>query len=512
MEESLKKSEERLKKAQSMGKIGNWEFDVVTGKIDWSDEVYNIYERDRKLGPPTAEEECRYYPPEETGKLREFAKLAIEKSQEFNYELTAKLPSGKTIFLSSSMTPVKDKNGRVTKLFGTVQDITEHKQLEEQLFRAQKMEGIGKFSGYIAHDFNNIISVISGYAGMILEDLPPDSPLRKDIEQIKKAGERATGLTRQLLAFSRKQILQKQVGNLNTLFLDMEKMLHRLIGEDIKLTVNIEPELAKVNIDPGQIEQVFMNLVINARDAMPEGGEITIRAKNIIFDEWSTKTTPEARADKFVCLSIQDTGTGMDKEILSRLFEPFFTTKAEGRGTGLGLPVCYGIVKQHEGWINVYSEKGKGTIFNVYLPAITSPIEEADKETNVVINEAKGNGERILLIEDQPELNLFVTHILTKNGYAVSSAGTAEESFEIFEKENHNFDVLFTDSVLPDSTGMHIAEKLLALKPDLKVIFTSGYTDEKSQRLIMEEKRFKFLQKPYPTNVLLQTIKEAIQK
>lgn len=442
------------------------------------------------------------------------AKQMIEEAMKTGrnlFEWTHKRLDGEDFYADVLLT--RTEIGGKELLQATVRDITAHKKLEEQLFNSQRMEGIGKFSGYIAHDFNNIISVISGYAGMILEDLSPDSPLRNDVEEIRKAGERATGLTRQLLAFSRSQKLTKQVKNLNPIIADIEKMLHRLIGEDIKLTFSFDAGLHQVNVDPGQIEQVIMNLVINARDAMPEGGKITLRTKNTTIDEWAVKLAPESKTGSFVCLSIQDTGIGIDKDILPHIFEPFFTTKADGKGTGLGLSVCYGIVKQHDGWINVYSEKGKGTILNIYLPAVACTVEgeETIKKKSSPVKH-KGSGERILILEDEPKLREFICRTLKNNGYAVFSAETAKEALDIFKKEKHDFDLLFTDAVLPDSSGLLIANKLLALKPGLKVIFTSGYMNGKSQQSAIDEKGYKFLQKPYPTDVLLQTIKETIQK
>lgn len=387
----------------------------------------------------------------------------------------------------------------------------ERRKLQEQLIQAQKIESIGTLAGGIAHDFNNILQVITGYSEMMLSIMKPDDILRKNAFEIKRAAERASGLTKQLLAFSRKQEFKNQPVDLNLLINDLHKMLHRLIGEDIEIILNLTPNLNMTKADPSQIEQLITNLSINARDAMPDGGKLTIKTENVTLDKNDSSLHAEARPGDFVCLSITDTGAGMTKEVLNHIFEPFFTTKEFGKGTGLGLSVAYGIAKQHEGWINVYSEPGLGANFRIYLPAVKETGEEGITE-RVSIYEYKGSGQRILLVEDAPQIRDFAAGILSSNGYVVFDASNFKEAVEIFEKEEGNFVLLFSDVILPDKNGVELADELLKRNSDLKILLSSGYTDYKSQTNVIKEKGFDFIAKPYLITDLLKTIKEILLK
>jgi len=386
----------------------------------------------------------------------------------------------------------------------------ERSTIEAQLRHTQKMEAIGRLAGGVAHDFNNLLTPITGYSQLLLSRLEDHNPLRKDIEEIKKAAERAASLTRQLLAFSRKQVLQPEVLDLNAVVADMEKLLRRLIGEDIELVTALEPGLESVKADPGQIEQVIMNLAVNARDAMPEGGRLIIKTENVTLDEEHCKVIPEARPGKFVCLSVTDTGVGMDKETLQHIFEPFFTTKEGGKGTGLGLSVVYGIVKQHEGWIDVSSVPGRGATFKVYLPVFYGE-REAEQQEAISWRELQGSGKRILLVEDEAGVRKFATGVLGENGYEVFEAASAKEAMDIFEREKGRFHLVFSDVVLPDKNGLQLVDQLLSRKPGLRILLSSGYTEEKSQWSVIRERGFRFLQKPYALPDLLQAVKEAIE-
>ncbi len=417
----------------------------------------------------------------------------------------------KDVFLTVSMIP------KTKKSVASLIDVTPFKQaqqekerLQHQLFQAQRMEAIGKLAGGIAHDFNNLLTVIIGYIGLLLIQLKPNDSLYKAVEEIKKAAERAASLTRQLLAFSRRQILEPRVICVNNLVKDMKGMLRRVIGENIEVQTILEPNLLSIKADPTQIEQVIMNLVINARDAMPEGGKIIIRTKNVYIDEDYCRTYPYARTGNFVCLEVEDTGIGMDKETIQHIFEPFFTTKPAGIGTGLGLSVVYGVVKQHNGWINVYSEPGKGTIFKIFLPVVSEKPEKEEGKEEMPAGSLKGNGERILVVEDEKGLREMVKKILTENGYVVFEANNVKEASEIFNKEKGNFDLLFSDIVLPDSNGLEMAERFVKINPDLKILFTTGYTDERSQVVQVRKKGFRFLQKPYQLIELLTTVKHLL--
>jgi PAS domain S-box-containing protein len=389
-------------------------------------------------------------------------------------------------------------------------DITERKRTEEQLLQAQKMEAVGRLAGGVAHDFNNLLTPIIGYSELLLRCLGHDDPICQDVEQIKRAGERAALLTRQLLAFSRKQVLQPEELDLNSVVTDIDKMLRRIIGEDIALVTRLAPELRRIRADRGQVEQVIMNLAVNSRDAMPEGGKLTIKTENVTLDEDYRRIGPEAWPGEFVCLSIEDTGIGIDKEAIEHIFEPFFSTKKSG--TGLGLSVVYGIVKQHKGWINVYSEPGQGTTFKIYLPAISISIRPEEETKEISFSELQGSGQRILLVEDEAGVREFASRVLRENGYIVVEAATAEEALNIFEKEKGKFHLIFSDVVLPDKTGLQLVDQLLAVKPKLTVVMSSGYTDQKSLWPAIKERGFRFLQKPYSLTDLLRAVKETIEQ
>ncbi len=433
----------------------------------------------------------------------------ITSGKEWQGEFQNKRKDGQLYWEKVSISPIKNTEGVITHFFGVMEDIAEQKHLERQLIQAQKMEAIGSLAGGVAHDFNNLLGVIIGYSDFLLTRIDKQDQTGKFIEEIKKAGHRAASLTDQLLAFSRRQALQPEVLDLNRVVGDIEKMLRRLIGEDINLITDFGPELDPVKADRGQVEQVLMNLVINARDAMAGGGRITIKTENAAIDELYCKIYSYARPGRFVCLSVTDTGTGMDNETISHIFEPFFTTKKEGQGTGLGLSVIYGIVKQHEGWVNVYSEPGEGSVFRVYLTA--SPVSgEAGAEEEISLKELRGSGERVLLVEDEKMLCEFASGVLRENGYTVFAAKNAEEALNLFEREKGDFHILFSDSVLPDKTGIELVDQLLSRKPGLKVLMTSGYLDKKSQWTIIQEKGFNFIHKPYTLTGLLQALKEAM--
>jgi len=382
---------------------------------------------------------------------------------------------------------------------------------QAQLVQAQKMEAIGRLAGGVAHDFNNLLTSIHGYAELVLRELAEDNLLRHDLELIRRNAVRATELTRQLLLFSRRQPMEMLPLDLNALIKNMAKMLDRLLGEDISLETTLADELWTVKADSGSIEQVVTNLVINARDAMPEGGQILIKTENVSVDEEYCSTHDGARTGRFVCLTVQDEGVGMDAQTLEHIFEPFFTTKEPGLGTGLGLSVVYGIVKQHSGWIDVESAPGQGAIFRVYLPAIsTRPVEK--REAMVSLELLRGKGERILLVEDEQSVQEFTTKVLSSYGYVVLGATSAEQAQDIFNEEEGNFDLIFCDVVLPDGKGPQVVDRLLKSKPGIAVVFTSGYTDDKSGWQDIRRSEHAYLQKPYSLSELLQVVKNTLEK
>jgi PAS domain S-box-containing protein len=445
-------------------------------------------------------------------------KAAILKKEYSAFEYRFRKKDGIYIWLRDNKKLIKDINGVPVEIVGSILNVTEQKQAEEalreseeQLRQSQKMESIGNLAGGIAHDFNNLLTIISGYSQLLSDRLDKNAPLRKNAEKIMKAGKQAASLTRQLLAFSRKQVLEMKVLNLNEIIANEQKMLKRLIGEDIKMEADLAPNLNPVKVDSGQVEQVAMNLVVNARDAMPEGGRITIKTENVTLDKDVCKTIPESSPGEFVRVLVEDTGVGMKKEIIDKIFEPFFTTKKTGKGTGLGLSVVYGIVKQHDGWINVYSEPGQGTTFKIYLPAVSAEIEDETKGT-ISLKDIKGSGERILLVEDEDGIREFATNVLRENGYIIFEAANSKEAFDIFMNEDANFDLIFSDVVMPGKSGLQLVDELLSARPELQVLLCSGYSDKKSQWDEIKKRGFRFLQKPYNVVDLLKRIREVLEQ
>lgn len=391
-------------------------------------------------------------------------------------------------------------------MMSILRDTTEQKLLEKQLRQAQKMEAIGQLSGGIAHDFNNLLSVIIGYSEIIEESLPQDDPLKKKCEQIKKAGHSAASLTRQLLAFSRQQVLETKVLDLNGVVLNVEKMLRRLIGEDIDLKTALDPALGCIEADQGQIEQVIINLVVNARDAMPLGGRVTIETANVDLDEDYARRHPPQLPGSYVLMAISDTGTGMDAETQARIFEPFFTTKEVGKGTGLGLSTVYGVVRQCGGHIWVYSEPGHGTAFKIYLPRTGQRAGARKPHASLVASQR--NTETILLVEDAEAVRELTRSLLADSGYTVLEAEHPEKAIEIAQNYHGHIHLLLTDMVMPGMNGRALAEKLASIRPDMKVVYTSGYTAFSQSALV--DSALVFLPKPFTKESLLGKLQEAL--
>jgi two-component system, cell cycle sensor histidine kinase and response regulator CckA len=383
---------------------------------------------------------------------------------------------GQWCVLESTASAVRNAHGSVEKLIIVNRDITERKQLQEQLFLSQKLEAVGRLSGGIAHDFNNILGVIIGYSEALQQKIGPDDPFREAVDEIEKAGQRAASLTQQLLAFSRKQVLEPKILDLNSIVNDVEKMLRRLIGEDIELKTVLSQDLGRVKADRGQIEQVIMNLAVNSRDAMPCGGKLTLETSNGVLTEADTARHRYVVPGPCVTLQVSDTGMGMDAEVQSHVFEPFFTTKGKGKGTGLGLATVYGIVKQSGGYIWLESESGKGTKFNICLPRAEGVEEEAVRETVKPARRAAGP-QTILLVEDEPSLRKLTRRTLVEAGYTVLEAEDAAEAMEVARRSDSPMDLLLTDIVMPGMNGHELAAQLSPGRPDMKVLFMSGYTD-----------------------------------
>jgi two-component system, cell cycle sensor histidine kinase and response regulator CckA len=396
-----------------------------------------------------------------------------------------------------------------TCVLSLVNDVTESRRLEGQLRQAQKMEAVGRLAGGVAHDFNNLLTVITSYSDLLLEDLGSDDPKRDDIDQIRKAAQGAAALTRQLLAFSRQQVLEPKVLDLKASVAGTEKLLQRLIGEDIQLTSSLAPDLGVVKADPGQLEQVIMNLAVNARDAMPTGGRLTIEAANVDMDEAYARGHVPARPGRYVMLALSDTGIGMDDQTKARIFEPFFTTKESGKGTGLGLATVYGIVKQAGGFIWVYSEPGQGTSFKVYLPRLDEPAEPEAVRTPPARAPGRGT-ETVLIAEDAASLRLVTRQLLERHGYTVLEAPDGDTALRLATKHHGPIHLLLTDVVMPGLSGRALAEQLARLRPEMKVLYTSGYADNAVVQHGILEPGIAYLQKPFTPETLARRVREVL--
>src|SRR5258707_8537808 len=436
--------------------------------------------------------------------------LLAESKVMKDIEMEWKRPSGEPIVVRCSGHRVEGKDGGPDYFEVFAEDVTERRTLERQLRMAQKMEAIGRLSGGIAHDFNNLLGVIIGYSGVLKKSLDKNQPTSEFATEIEKAGQRAASLTRQLLAFSRQQVLSPSVLSLNSLVADMEKMLPRLLGEDINVSLSLDADLGNVKADQSQIEQVIMNLAVNARDAMPSGGKLQIQTANREFDHAYTRDHPGSKKGSYVMLAIADSGTGMSAETLAHIFEPFFTTKKVGQGTGLGLATVYGVVKQSNGYIWVDSTLGKGTVFQIYLPRHLDAEEVCVAKVEVASTARPHGSEMILLVEDAEPLRKLAQAFLESNGFRVLSAPCGEAALEIAARHSGRFDLLLTDVVMPGMNGRVLAEELSIRQPGLRVLFMSGYTDSFIAGHGVLQEGTNLLHKPFTEEILISKVREVL--
>jgi len=450
--------------------------------------------------------DAEIFPLETAEAIKKFDTQVLQTGKALTYELDMKIPGDGVRHFLSTKSPRFGPSGDLIGLIGVSLDITDSRKLEEQLRQTQKMEAIGTLSGGIAHDFNNLLTVIKGYTGLVL-NATADAGMRALIARIDQAADRAAALTSQLLAYSRRQVLQPRVFNLNTLVLNLDKLLQPLIGEDITLKSVIEPNLGSIKADPGQIEQVIMNLVVNARDAMPKGGGLTLETANVNLDGDYARTHEGVRPGSYVMLAVSDTGSGMDASTRSHIFEPFFTTKGVGRGTGLGLSMAYGIVKQSGGSIEVYSEPSHGTTFKIYLPRVEQPVEALPGKSP---DELIRGTETILLVEDDHQVRELARRILSSCGYTVLAAESAAAVIRHCESHTGPIHVLLTDVVMPGMGGREIAEQVKPRRPGIKVLYMSGYTTNAIVHHGVLDPGTHFLQKPFTPASLAAKVREVL--
>ncbi|HWZ29431.1 MAG TPA: response regulator, partial [Gemmatimonadales bacterium] len=426
-------------------------------------------------------------------------------------EATWKRRDGQPLTVQLSVRAIRNAAREVEYYETFVRDVTAQRQLEAQLVRAQKLEAVGRLAGGVAHDFNNLLTVILSYSTLLIEDGGLTPTALESIQEIKKAGDGAASLTKQLLAFSRQQVLQPQVLDINSVVQSTQKLLNRLIGEDVKMMTSLEPDLGVARLDPGQLGQIIMNLAVNARDAMPTGGVLTIETENVEMDLTYVRGHPVAQAGSYVMLAVSDSGIGMDEATKERIFEPFFTTKETGKGTGLGLATVYGIVKQSGGFIWVYSEPGRGTSFKIYFPRITDTAGRSDTPAPAPTPPPRGS-ETVLIVEDVTAVRGVAREMLERSGYRILEAANGDAALRLAAKHHGPIDLLLTDVVMPGISGRQLAEQLVELRPQIRVLYMSGYTDDAVVTHGMLEPGINYLQKPFTLDGLARKVHEVLRR
>ena len=500
-EEALKQSEEGFHRLFNCNPHPTWVFDLETLRFLEVNEVaieHYGYSRDEFLGMRITD----IRPPQDVPLVEDAVAVPKDGLRHFG-TWTHRTKDGRLITVDVAAHDL-DFQGRRGRLV-VANDISEQKELEAQLQQSQKMDAIGRLAGGVAHDFNNLLGVIIGYGERLLRRLP--SPERREIGEVLKAAEHAASLTRQLLAFSRRQVLKPRVLDLNAIVGEMDAMLRRIIGEDIDLVTVLQDGLGHVKADPGQIQQVVMNLAVNARDAMPKGGRLTIETGNTELDESYSSAHLAVRPGRYVMLAVTDTGTGMDAATQARIFEPFFTTKEAGKGTGLGLSTVFGIVKQSEGDVWVYSERLRGTTFKIYLPRVDDVMEERAPTAE----SPSGGSETVLLVEDADSLRELGREILEENGYTVIEASSGTAALEALARHTGPLDLVLTDLVMSGMSGRELAEQITRMRPGTKVLFMSGYTDDALGHHGVLESGTAFVEKPFTIDGLLRKVREVLE-
>lgn len=497
---------QRLQLAATSGRLGIWEWDIPSDVLHWDDSMFELYGISSDTALKGVELWKKSIHPDDFQAAMEANDAALRGEKEFDMEFRVVHPDGTVRTLQANAVVIRDADGKARRMIGINRDITGHRNLEEQFRQSQKMEAVGRLAGGVAHDFNNLLTVITGYGELLLAQVGEKSPLGEEVMEIRRAAERATLLTQQLLAFSRRQVLQPKVLDLNEVVSHMEKMLRRLIGEDIEFRTVPGAGLGSVKADPGQIEQVIVNLVLNARDSMPGGGTLAIETSDVVPGKEFLREHPSAAVGPYVCLAVSDTGTGMSAEVKAHIFEPFFTTKGKGKGTGLGLSTVYGIVNQSAGHVAVDSVVGRGTTVKIFLPRLAEKPEKLPEVPAVTLY----GGETVLVVEDEDAVRGIVTRVLSENGYRVLSCGDGKEGLRLFTEKMEEIDLLVTDVVMPGMGGQELASKLKASKPGIKVLYMSGYTDDAINRHGVLDAGLAFIHKPFKPYALLEKVREVL--
>jgi PAS domain S-box-containing protein len=506
--DALRAAEARMRFALEASQVGIWEVDLATGAARWSDTLEAQHGLAAGTFAGTFEAFIERIHPEDRQAIRDAIAATPLQRVDSSMQYRTVWADGTTHWISLTGRPVYDEEGKAIRAAGIGMDVTGRRALEEQYRQSQKMEAIGQLAGGVAHDFNNVLTAIHGFADLLSDEIDRDSPHQADLAEIRRAAARAASLTRQLLAFSRRQIVQPRTLDLRESLASMHAMLTRLIGEHIAIEVLSQDEVWPVTVDPGQMEQVLLNLVLNARDAMPLGGRIRIELSNVELDELYLRQHLDSAPGSYVMLAVGDTGTGMSAATLEHIFEPFYTTKEFGKGTGLGLSTVYGIVRQHGGSIGVSSELGQGTTFKIYLPraeAQAGIIQEPPTPVSVT------GSETVMVVDDEVVLCELVRRALEKHGYKVLVASTPQAALEISASADTGvIDLLLSDVVLPEMNGPSMAARIRQERPDLRVLYMSGYTESSIVRRAMLEPGAATIQKPFTPQSLLTTIREVL--
>jgi PAS domain S-box-containing protein len=507
-EQALQQLEQRTRFALDAARVGIWELDLTTGVLNWSPTLEALHGVAPGRFARTLQAFIDLIHPDDRHEVERTIAQALLECTDSNLLYRTTWPDGTVHWLSGIGRTFFDAAANPVRSAGVSMDVTERRRMEERFRQSQKLESIGQLAAGVAHDFNNLLTAILGHCELLEETLETGGSVAEhSVGEIRRASERAASLTQQLLAFGRRQMLAPRVLDLGTSLSAIQPMLRRLIREDIEISVRVEPNLVHVHIDPGQVEQVILNLALNARDAMPEGGTVTLELRNVVLDATDARQHAGTRAGRFAMLAVSDTGTGMDATTRDRIFEPFFTTKEQGKGTGLGLATVYGIVEQSGGHIAVSSEPGDGSSFRVYLPAVDGPVDEPP--ASATVSTSRGS-ETILVVEDESGVRALIQRVLSSRGYRVLLASTPSEALAIGQSYEEPIHLVISDVVLPEMSGPMLVEQLILNRPHIRVLYVSGYTEHAVAHRGVFGPRAPFLPKPFTAATLLQKIRKLL--